>query len=155
MQFPGRLACRGGSHHLVRLWPRSPIQQRITTRPNLPRSSRIYRPKHLYRRRVGLVSLRATAGVLGAALLAGCGATWTSVINDSNHDVRLSGCSIDDALDLGPGQVGTIDPANDGQRCSVFDENYRYVGCLTVRAGGEHLVAIYVRVSRSVTQQNC
>jgi hypothetical protein len=54
--------------------------------------------------------------------------------NDGRESLRLSGCGIDGALDLFPGQTGTIDGLRGGpEGCLVSDHaGFRYVGCLIV-----------------------
>ncbi|MCU1668887.1 MAG: hypothetical protein JWP40_1814 [Blastococcus sp.] len=107
-------------------------------------------------------------GVCGVVLLAGLlivglfivDAASTSSVrvqNESAEPLRLSGCSIDDALDLTPGDAGSVDVIAGGKEgCSVFDrDGSRYLGCLTLPTPHAGLVLIRQSLKPDITIQLC
>lgn len=94
--------------------------------------------------------------VAAAVVVIALGSTSSVVLkNDGKEHIRLSGCSIDDSLDLAPSQTGSVDvPGAEG--CTAFDrDGTRYIGCLTL--SNPHPLVVLVRQSlrSSVTARDC
>jgi hypothetical protein len=82
----------------------------------------------------------ATTLACASLTVSGCASTELTLVNQSTAALRLSGCFIDDALDLGVGQtVNLAIPAGRGRwGCDVYRyplEPLHYVGCLVVHEG--------------------
>lgn len=94
-------------------------------------------------------------GVVLTTTLTGCGMQSVQITNDTHHSIRLSGCTIDDALDLLPGQSASVDASNHRQGCSVYDADYRYVGCLAITSGQPTPLGVYAHLNRDRTDSDC
>lgn len=83
-------------------------------------------------------------------------ANTSSVVlkNEGDEPIRLSGCSIDDALDLMPSQTGSVDvPGTEG--CTAFDRDGRYIGCLTLSNPHPSVVLVRQSLQPSVSAREC
>ena len=131
--------------------------------PNL-RKSGTY-PAHvawLHSRR-RLVIVLATLGVAVAGFVAVVTyqvthTTSVTVLNDGREITRLSGCQIDDALDLNPGETAPLDVDSHGRTgCNVFVGG-KYQGCLIVDTRAprpQQPIRIQASVDREVKQSEC
>ena len=102
----------------------------------------------------------AGAGIAGFILLGvsvvllAALSTPVRVTNDSDEPIRLSGCSIDDALDLDPGATGTVDVIGH-EGCNAYDErDFHYIGCVVLT---DQLTETPVRrtLQPALTQHQC
>lgn len=77
------------------------------------------------------------------------------VKNDGDEPIRLSGCSIDDSLDLAPGQTGSVDvPRREG--CTAYDRaGTRYIGCVTLSNPHPPVVLVRQSLHPSLTAREC
>jgi hypothetical protein len=91
--------------------------------------------------------LLAGLAILGLIIIAAALTTSIPVRNDGTEPLRLSGCSIDGALDLFPDAAGSVDVIGGGKEgCSVYNgDSYRYIGCLTLPA--PHVGQVLIRQS--------
>jgi hypothetical protein len=84
-------------------------------------------------------------------------ASISSVVvkNDGDAPIRLSGCSIDDSLDLAPGQSGSVDvPGPEG--CTVYDQaSTRYIGCVTLANPHSSVVLVRQSLHPALTAREC
>lgn len=100
-----------------------------------------------------LRTLPALTALSVALALSGCSSHDTSVHNDTDRPVRLSGCDIGEALNLKPGAVGTVSGVANPERCNAYDgETYKRIGCLVFQAG---IPARVSTVDRTISEADC
>jgi hypothetical protein len=83
-----------------------------------------------------------------------------SFVNDGTRTVRLSGCEIDDALDLAPGQVSSEHDFATTEGCMVYDTDASgspFIGCVVIRLESPHtrVVRVMQLLSRQTSQRAC
>jgi outer membrane murein-binding lipoprotein Lpp len=110
-------------------------------------------------RRYSCSLLVGTAVVCASFALSGCASTQLTVVNQSANDVRISGCFIDDSLDLKVGQSATQGfPFGRGRwGCDVYRyplEPLHYIGCLVVR-DGRRAYSLERDVDTNITEKAC
>lgn len=104
----------------------------------------------------------AAAGVLVLVVLAGTlyvafHTANVTVVNDTSSSVRLSGCYIDDALDLEAGQRASQDIPSGRWGCDVYRyplEARDYVGCLVI-GSHDRSYRLARDVSPMITEKQC
>ena len=81
-------------------------------------------------------------------------------VNDGTRTVRLSGCEIDDALDLAPSQVSSELDFATAEGCNVYDTDASgspFIGCVVIRRESPHsrVVRVMQLLSRGTSQRAC
>ena len=89
--------------------------------------------------------------------LSSCATANVTVVNDTSSTVRLSGCYIDDALDLDAGQRASEDIPAGRWGCDVYRyalEPLDYVGCLVI-GSQDRTYRLARDVGSSITEKQC